>query len=207
MHNLEHIRTRPLSHDEQSRVWNNIEQRLATTPAQSPFVFPLRKALSLAFAFVVIVGVVDVSHSALPGDTLFPIKRSVERVESTLNPSARAGHAQERLREFIAITQSDETSIAMKESTADMTRTASAPAQESADMLTFSAMSGSSVSDDATASATLSEHIEQAIETTRTELESLLSEALMRGDQDTISEILTTTEIFEAHVASLRASQ
>lgn len=207
MHNLEHIRTRPLSHDEQSRAWNNIEQRLATTPAQSPFVFPLQKALSLAFAFVVIVGVVGVSDSAQPGDILFPLDTAVERVESTLNPSSRAGHAHERLEEFAAITQSDETSVAMKESTADMTRTASAPAQESADMLTFSAMSGSSVSDDAMASPPLPEHIERAIETTRTELESLLSEALMRGDQDTISEILTTIEIFEVRVASLRASQ
>lgn len=203
LHNLEHIRTRPLSLDEQSRVWGGIEQRLDTTPAQSPFVFPMHKALSFAFAFVVIVGVVGVSDSAHPGDILFPLDTTVERVESSLRPASRASHAQERLAEFTTLTQTTNAPIAMKSGQADMIRSTGEAAPEMADTLMFSSM----VADDTAPVPTpLPEHIEQAVESTRAELEALLSEALMRGNEQTINEILMTIELFEAHVASLRAS-
>lgn len=207
MKHIDNITIRQLSTEERNRSWDAISAQLATTPTQSPFAFPLQKAFSLAFAFVVIVGVVGISDSANPGDILFPLDTAVERIESTINPSSRANHAQERLEEFVASTQSGDVSVTMKESPASTARTTNAPAQESADMLAFSAISDSPAHDATMVSVQLPEHVEQSIHIARVELESLLSEALMRGDQETINDILITIEMFEEYATSLRASQ
>lgn len=210
MNNLEHIRIKELSSEERSRVWSSLETKLPETPVRSPFVqsttdrpwvgFPMHKALSLAFAFVLIVGTVGISDSARPGDTLFPIDRAVERVEATLNPSSRARHAQERFEEFASLVGSPTgAGVAMKAGDmAELSRT-SAPQAEMAAMF--------ALVDDASAPTPqpLDEETEAHIETTRLEIEMLLGKALMQGDQTTINEILAIQEAFEQYVASLRA--
>jgi phage baseplate assembly protein W len=59
---------------------------------------------------------------------------------------------------------------------------------------------------EAPAPVPLSDEVEQAIKKTRIELEKILNAATFEGDVETIIEIATTINEFEAKVNALRAS-
>lgn len=219
MKKIENIRIRPLSNEERSRAWNGIASRLPSTPVLSPFVFPLHKTLSFAAIFIFLIGTVSASDSARPGQLLFPIDIAVERIESSIDSSSQVDHAQERLIEFDAIVGSDVIQETPQETpTAARMEKAAAPiapinpqpsdvflegepASGAADMM----MMSSTVSD-GPAPTPLSDEIEQAIATTRAELEEILNKALMDDDTETVVEIMATIDEFEAKVNTLRGS-
>lgn len=209
MKKLENIRVRPLSNEERSRAWNSIASQLPSTPVLSPFVFPLHKTLSFAAIFIVLIGTVGASNNARPGQLLFPIDIAVERVETSLDSSSQVDHARERLAEFDATVGSDviqETpaAIRMEKAAAPVTSSPAdaplqaEPASEASDMMMFSAMRA------APAPTPLSDEIEQAIATTRVELEEILNKALMDDDTETVVEIMATIDEFEAKVQMMR---
>ena len=194
MKKLETIHVRPLSNEERSRAWNNIAARLPSTPALSPFVFPLHKALSFAAIFIFLIGTVSASDSARPGQLLFPIDRAVERIETTLDPASQANHAQERLVEFDEIIGSQPP------------QDAAAPAPRMGKVATPSAetMMFSAAMDAPTQAVELSPGAEQAIATTRAELEAILNKALMDDDAETVAKIIATIDEFETKVQAMR---
>ncbi len=211
MKKIENIRIRPLSNEERSRAWNGIASRLPSTPALSPFVFPLHKTLSFAAIFIFLIGTVSASDGARPGQLLFPIDIAVERIESSIDSSSQVDHAQERLIEFDAMVGSNviqETPAAarMEKAAAPVTSSPAdaplqaEPASEASDMMMFSAMRA------APAPTPLSDETEQAIATTRAELEEILNKALMDDDTETVVEIMATIDEFEAKVNTLRGS-
>lgn len=219
MKKIENIRIRPLSNEERSRAWNGIASRLPSTPALSPFVFPLHKTLSFAAIFIFLIGTVSASDGARPGQLLFPIDIAVERIESSIDSSSQVDHAQERLIEFDAMVGSDVIQETPQETpTAARMEKAAAPiapinpqpldvflegepASGAADMM----MMSSAVSD-GPAPTLLSDETEQAIATTRAKLEEILNKALMDDDTETVVEIMATIDEFEAKVNTLRGS-
>ncbi len=194
MKKLENIRIRPLSNEERSRAWNNIALQLPSTPVLSPFVFPIHKVVSFTAIFIVLIGTVSASNNARPGQLLFPIDRAVERIETTLDSTSQADHAQERLVEFDEIVGSNETAQEAP-ATARMEKTA-AP---TADMMMFSV-----ATEDSAPAIELTPETEQAITTTRAELEEILNKALMDDDTETVVEIMATIDEFEAKVQMMR---
>lgn len=196
MKKIENIRIRPLSNEERSRAWNNIASQLPSTPVLSPFVFPIHKVVSFAAIFIFLIGTVSASNSARPGQLLFPIDRAVERIETTLDSTSQADHAQERLVEFDEIVGSNETAQEAP-ATARMEK-AAAP---TADMMMFSV-----ATEDSAPAIELTPETEQAIATTRAELEEILNKALMDDDTETVVEIMATIDEFEAKVNTLRGS-
>ncbi len=200
MKKLEQIHIRPLSEEERSRAWNNIAARIPSTPVLSPFVFPVRKALSMAVVFVFIVGTVGASNSARPGQVLFPLDVAIERVESSLDSSSQADHARERLAEFDQIVgvEGTETQVANDAAQAPIPvrMEKSAPPQADTTMM-FAAM-------EAPEPVRLSDEVEQAIEKTRTELEKILNAATFKGDTETVIKITATIEEFETKVRMMR---
>lgn len=212
MNKLENIRVRPLSHEERSRAWNGIAARLPSTPVLSPFVFPIYKTVSFAAVFILLIGTVSASDSARPGQLLFPIDIAVERIESSIDSSSQVDHAQERLVEFDAMVESDTiqetpTATRMEKTAAPMAPINPRPSDvflegeppsETADMMMFSAVS------EGPAPTPLSDETEQAIATTRAELEAILNKALMDDDTETVVKIMATIDEFETKVQVMR---
>ncbi len=195
MNKLEAIHVRPLSSEERSRAWNNITAQLPSTPVLSPFVFPIRKAISFAAIFIFLVGTVSVSNSARPGQILFPLDTAVERIESSLNSSSQAEHAQERLAEFDEVVGNQPP----QDVGATAPRMGKVAAPE-ADTMMFS------VTNDVIAPSPLSDETEQAIITTRTELEKILNDAMLNDDTETVVKVMTTIDEFEAKVEMMRSN-
>ncbi len=213
MKKLENIRIRPLSNEERSRAWNSIASRLPSTPVLSPFVFPIHKVVSFAAVFIFLIGTVSASDSARPGQLLFPVDIAVERIESSLDSSSQADHAQERLAEFdqtVTVKTDDQevpTAARMEKAAAPMAPInprpsdvflEGEPASEAADMMMFSVVR------DGPAPTPLSVETEQTITTTRAALEEILNKALMSDNTETVVEIMATIDEFEAKVRVMR---
>lgn len=120
--------------------------RLPARPIPSPFfVFMFQPMPVMALALILIVslgGVSFAAEGALPGDTLYPVKVSVnERVETYLAPGTEGKakvavrHAEERLRETELLAARGTLDDAVADSAADTVRAHVAEAEDAAQTL------------------------------------------------------------------------
>ncbi|MBP9772133.1 MAG: hypothetical protein KBD16_04425 [Candidatus Pacebacteria bacterium] len=199
-HNLENIRVRPLSDAEQSRSWSAIKMRMPETAIISPVSFFSYKAFSLAAVFVIVLGGVGFADSARPGQLLFSVDRAVESIETSIDSSANAKHARERLSEFDEVIPQNDTTLADMDVSTRMQKSAApeAPIVESEAAAMFMALDATVAEETA-----LDPETQALVNQTRMELLKLEADATLRDDEETLREIQNTIAEFEARVQTL----